>query len=111
VGNIHECLGIPHPTASRHLAYLRRTHLAVTRKDGLWVHYMSAPLDGPVMRVLMSAVTHVLCHCEAISRDRQRLGARRNDRRRTGLKDIHTSRERMPQKSYKLNAVRHLRAF
>jgi len=120
VCNIHECLGIPQPTASRHLAYLRRKHLVVTRKDGLWVHYTLAPLDEPVMRVLMSAVTHLLCHCESISRDRQRLeaqtgccvpiefsqleccsprrtndaaktGARRNDRRRTGLKDIHTS--------------------
>ena len=37
-----------------------------TRKDGLWVHYRLAPLDEPVMRVLMSAVTHVLCHCDAI---------------------------------------------
>ncbi len=123
VCNIHECLGLPQPTVSRHLAYLRRKHLVVTRKDGLWVHYKLAPLDEPIMRVLMSAVTHVLCHCESISRDRQRLEAqtgccvpgdtaqleccapraatdaasvdrrrrRGNDRRRTPLKDIHTS--------------------
>jgi DNA-binding transcriptional ArsR family regulator len=50
VCNIHECLGIPQPTASRHLAYLRRKRLVVTRKDGLWVHYT---------RVLMNAVMHV----------------------------------------------------
>jgi ArsR family transcriptional regulator len=75
VCNIHECLGIPQPTASRHLAYLRRKNLVVTRKDGLWVHYALAPLEEPVMRVLMSAVTHVLCHCESISKDRQRLEA------------------------------------
>jgi ArsR family transcriptional regulator len=73
VCNIHECLGIPQPTASRHLAYLRRKNLVVTRKDGLWVHYKLAPLDEPVMRVLMSAVTHVLCHCDSVTRDRQRL--------------------------------------
>ena len=73
VCDIHECLGIPQPTASRHLAYLRRKNLVVTRKNGLWVHYKLAPLDEPVMRVLMSAVTHVLCHCESISKDRQRL--------------------------------------
>lgn len=75
VCNIHECLDIPQPTASRHLAYLRRKHLVVTRKDGLWVHYQLAPLDEPVMRVLMSAVTHVLGHCDSISKDRQRLEA------------------------------------
>jgi ArsR family transcriptional regulator len=75
VCNIHECLGIPQPTASRHLAYLRRKNLVDTRKDGLWVHYKLAQLDEPVMRVLMSAVTHVLSHCDAIGKDRQRLQA------------------------------------
>jgi ArsR family transcriptional regulator, arsenate/arsenite/antimonite-responsive transcriptional repressor len=73
VCNIHECLGISQPTASRHLAYLRRKKLVETRKDGLWVHYKLAMLDEPVMRVLMSAVTHVLSHCEAVGRDRARL--------------------------------------
>ena len=75
VCNIHECLGISQPAASRHLAYLRRKNLVETRKDGLWVHYKLAALDEPVMRVLMSAVTHVLSHCEAIGKDRQRLAA------------------------------------
>jgi ArsR family transcriptional regulator, arsenate/arsenite/antimonite-responsive transcriptional repressor len=73
VCNIHECLGIPQPMASRHLAYLRKKGLVRTRKDGLWVHYTLAPLEEPVMRVLMSAVTHALCHCDAIAKDRQRL--------------------------------------
>jgi ArsR family transcriptional regulator len=116
VHHIHDCLSISQPTASRHLAYLRRKHLVQTRKEGLWVHYALAPLDEPVMRVLMSAVTHVLCHCESITKDRARLKAmsgfsvpdptstfeccaapgerrqeRRKDRRRTSLKRIHTS--------------------
>src|ERR671911_542758 len=65
VCNIHECLGIPQPTASRHLAYLRRKNLVETRKDGLWVHYKLAALDEPV--------THVLSHCDAVGKDRQRL--------------------------------------
>jgi ArsR family transcriptional regulator, arsenate/arsenite/antimonite-responsive transcriptional repressor len=73
VCNIHECLGISQPAASRHLAYLRRKHLVETRKDGLWVHYKLAPLKEPVMRVLMSAVTHVLSHCDAVGQDRQTL--------------------------------------
>jgi ArsR family transcriptional regulator len=75
VCNIHDCLGISQPSASRHLAYLRRKGLVVTRKDGLWVYYTLAPLDDAVMRVLMSAVTHCLCHCDSIARDRVRLQA------------------------------------
>jgi ArsR family transcriptional regulator, arsenate/arsenite/antimonite-responsive transcriptional repressor len=73
VCNIHECLGIPQPTASRHLAYLRKKGLVLTRKEGLWVHYKLAPLDEPVMRVLVAAVTHAICHCDSIKADRQRL--------------------------------------
>lgn len=73
VCNIHECLSIPQPTASRHLAYLRNKGLVVTRKEGLWVHYQLAPLDDAVMRVLMSAVTHCLCHCDSIAKDQARL--------------------------------------
>lgn len=76
VCDIHECLDVPQPTASRHLAYLRKKHLVETRKDGLWVHYRLARLDEPVMRVLLSAVTHVLRHCDAVTKDRQRLEAR-----------------------------------
>jgi ArsR family transcriptional regulator, arsenate/arsenite/antimonite-responsive transcriptional repressor len=75
VCNIHECLGIPQPTASRHLAYLRRKNLVETRKDGLWVHYKLAALDEPLMRVVMNAVTHVLAHCDSVEKDRQRFEA------------------------------------
>ena len=46
VCNIHECLGIPQPTASRHLAYLRKTRLVLARKDGLWSYYRLAPAKG-----------------------------------------------------------------
>jgi ArsR family transcriptional regulator len=73
VCHIHESLGIAQPKTSRHLSYLRRTRLVRARKDGLWVHYQLAPLDDAVMRVLMGAVTHCLCHVEAVSKDRKRL--------------------------------------
>jgi ArsR family transcriptional regulator len=75
VCNIHECLGIPQPTASRHLAYLRKKGLVRTRKEGLWVYYTLAPLEDAVMRVLMAAVTHCLCHCDVVTKDRRRLDA------------------------------------
>ena len=35
-------LGVPQPTASRHLAYLRKAGLVVARKEGLWSHYQLA---------------------------------------------------------------------
>ena len=39
VCEIHESLGLPQPTVSRHLAYLRSAGLVTGRKEGLWVHY------------------------------------------------------------------------
>jgi ArsR family transcriptional regulator len=73
VCDIHDTLGIPQPKASRHLSYLKKSGLVSARKQGLWVHYQLAPLGDTVMKVLMSAVTHCLCHVESVSKDRQRL--------------------------------------
>ena len=39
VCHIHDSLGLPQPTVSRHLAYLRRTGLVSARRDGVWMHY------------------------------------------------------------------------
>lgn len=36
-------LDVPQPTASRHLAYLRKAGLVVARKDGIWHFYRLAP--------------------------------------------------------------------
>lgn len=35
-------LNVPQPKTSRHLAYLRKAGLVVTRRDGQWVHYQLA---------------------------------------------------------------------
>jgi ArsR family transcriptional regulator, arsenate/arsenite/antimonite-responsive transcriptional repressor len=44
VCDIVNTLGIPQPTASRHLAYLKQSGLVASRRDGLWIHYkLSAP--------------------------------------------------------------------
>ena len=37
VCHLHEALGLPQSTVSRHLAYLRKRGLVVGRKEGLWV--------------------------------------------------------------------------
>lgn len=73
VCHIHESLGVPQPTVSRHLAYLRRAGLVQGRKDGLWVHYgLSEPHDE-VLRTVLSSTTHCLRHLATAGRDRRKL--------------------------------------
>jgi len=73
VCDIHETLGIPQAKASRHLAYLRRSGLVTTRRDGLWVHYRLAAPDDRVLRMILDAIGHGLGHQAAVERDRSRL--------------------------------------
>ncbi len=76
VCDIHESLKIPQPKASRHLAYLRRTGLVDTRRDGLWIHYRLGALTDPVMAALADAVRHALTHVGSVRRDAERLQSR-----------------------------------
>jgi ArsR family transcriptional regulator len=78
VCRLHETLRLPQPTVSRHLAYLRRSGLVETRRDGLWIHYRLATLDDTVLRTLRDIATHALGHVEGVARDVERL------RRQTG---------------------------
>jgi ArsR family transcriptional regulator, arsenate/arsenite/antimonite-responsive transcriptional repressor len=78
VCNIHESLKIPQSKASRHLAYLRRSGLVETRRDGLWIHYRLAAVSDPVLGAIVDAVRHGLTHINAVHRDAERL------RKRTG---------------------------
>ncbi|MGH9236960.1 MAG: ArsR/SmtB family transcription factor [Vicinamibacterales bacterium] len=57
VCHIHDSLGLPQPTVSRHLAYLRRAGLVDTRRDGVWMHYeLSASLDPSARSVVNAAI-------------------------------------------------------
>ena len=76
VCDIYESLTLPQPTVSRHLAYLRKSGLVDTRKDGLWVHYRLARLHDPVLQALLDAATHAIGHAESGNRDRKRLATR-----------------------------------
>lgn len=73
VCDLHGSLGVPQPTVSRHLAYLRKAGLVTGRKDGLWVHYRLAGLPDPVAQTVVDAVTHALGHVDAGEKDRRRL--------------------------------------
>lgn len=57
VCHIHDALRLPQPTISRHLAYLRRSGLVATRRDGVWMHYRrSSSLEPAVQRIVDTAV-------------------------------------------------------
>jgi ArsR family transcriptional regulator, arsenate/arsenite/antimonite-responsive transcriptional repressor len=73
VCHLHEALGVPQPTASRHLAYLRRAGLVEGRREGLWVYYRLAALSDDILRALVGAVTHCAGHVDTIVQDRKRL--------------------------------------
>ena len=70
VCHIHDSLGLPQPTVSRHLAYLRRTGLVAARRDGVWMHYRSRPRSIPVVRQVVDAAVDAVPRCRATSKDR-----------------------------------------
>jgi ArsR family transcriptional regulator len=43
VCDLVDVVDLPQPKVSRHLAYLRKAGLVLTRKDGLWNYYKLAP--------------------------------------------------------------------
>jgi ArsR family transcriptional regulator len=76
VCDIHESLKIPQSKASRHLAYLRKSGLVETRRDGLWVHYRVGRFADPVLAAIGDAVRHALTHVDTVQRDGERLQKR-----------------------------------
>ena len=76
VCDIHESLRVPQSKASRHLAYLRRSGLVDTRRDGLWIHYRLGRLTDPVLAAIVDAVRHGLARVETVRRDAERLRKR-----------------------------------
>ena len=50
VGDLVTVLGVPQPTASRHLAYLKKAGLISARKNSYWTFYALAPAGTPLRR-------------------------------------------------------------
>ncbi len=73
VCHIHASLDVPQPTASRHLAYLRKAGLVAARRDGIWMHYGLAPQADPVVGSVLHAALHALTHTDTVVRDAKRL--------------------------------------
>ena len=76
VCDIHESLKIPQPKASRHLAYLRKSGLVATRRDGLRIHYRLGHVKDPVLVAITDAVRHALTQIDVVKKDAERLRSR-----------------------------------
>ena len=73
VCHLHASLDVPQPTASRHLAYLRKSGLVEARRDGIWMHYRLAPQPDAVVAAVVQAALHALTHTDIHARDERRL--------------------------------------
>lgn len=72
VCHIHGGLALSQPTASRHLARLRKAGLVTARRDGIWMHYRLVRPDDPVLAAVVDAAVHALGHVATTVRDRTR---------------------------------------
>jgi ArsR family transcriptional regulator len=73
VCHIHASLDVPQPTASRHLAYLRRSGLVEARRDGTWMHYRLAKIDNAAIAAVVKGALHALTHAAISVKDEKRL--------------------------------------
>lgn len=73
VCHLHASLDVPQPTASRHLAYLRKVGLVDARRAGIWMHYRLTPIENPVTAAVVATALHALSHTEVSAKDERRL--------------------------------------
>jgi ArsR family transcriptional regulator, arsenate/arsenite/antimonite-responsive transcriptional repressor len=73
VGDLVRVLRVPQPTASRHLAYLRRSGLVHVRREGLWAYYSLARAEGRFHRVLLDCLGACFQEVPELERDAKRL--------------------------------------
>ena len=71
VCHIHDSLGLPQPTVSRHLGYLRKSGLVAVRRDGVWMHYQVSRSLSPVIQSVVAAAVHALQQVPATTQDRR----------------------------------------
>lgn len=71
VCHMHDSLGLPQPTVSRHLAYLRKSGLVAVRRDGVWMHYQLSRSLSPVIQDLVAAAVNALQQVPATTQDRK----------------------------------------
>jgi ArsR family transcriptional regulator len=71
VCHIHDSLGLPQPTVSRHLAYLRKSGLVEARRDGVWMHYQRSGSLSPLIQRVVSTAVEALQQLPGTTQDRK----------------------------------------
>lgn len=66
-------LDVPQPTASRHLAYLRKAGLVLARKEGLWHYYRLTPAQSKFHKKLLECVEASSVEVAQLAADTERL--------------------------------------
>lgn len=69
VGDLVSILKVPQPTASRHLAYLRKAGLVVTRDQGSWTFYGLAPARSAFHEQLVECLAHCFTEVPKLKTD------------------------------------------
>jgi ArsR family transcriptional regulator len=73
VCDIVNTLKVPQPTASRHLAYLRKSGLVEARRDGLWMYYRLAPPQTAFHKKLIDCLGCCFQAVPQLAKDSKRL--------------------------------------
>lgn len=66
-------LDVPQPTASRHLAYLRRAGLVLARKEGQWHYYRLTSAENRFHEALLECVAAAATELPEFATDVERL--------------------------------------
>lgn len=74
VCDIVDTLDVPQPTASRHLAYLRKAELVEARRNGLWMYYKLAPSRTAVHKKLIECLACCFQDFPQLAKDAKQLG-------------------------------------
>jgi ArsR family transcriptional regulator len=72
VGDLVEILRVEQPSASRHLAYLRRAGLVTVRKAGQWSYYSLAPARAAFHAKLLECLACCFQEVPQIQKDQAR---------------------------------------
>jgi ArsR family transcriptional regulator len=73
VCHVYTALKVPQPTASRHLAYLKKHGLVSDRKVGLWKHYQLRRSPDPAVQAVIDAALTAATRTPVVTRDCCRL--------------------------------------
>jgi len=73
VCHVYTALKVPQPTASRHLAYLKRHGLVEDRKVGLWKHYQLRRSPDAAVQAVIDAAVKAAARTPLVTKDCCRL--------------------------------------